>query len=112
MEGASGPGVAGVGGDFARMCYLVITKCHIDIAGWTDVRADMTADTLHIVRGDVTPHGFTVFFNPVYRILWTVNDTVVAFETHTATHAAAGLLDGLLFAQASAAFFKIPENLL
>ena len=49
----------------------------------------MATDTLVIVGGNVSAHGFFIFFDTINRILWTINDTVVALETHAADIAAA-----------------------
>jgi len=53
-----------------------------------------------------------VFLDPEDGILRAVDNTVVTFKAHPATHAATGFLNGSFRAQANATFFKMPEYFL
>lgn len=66
----------------------MITKSHVDITGRADIGANMAAYTAVIIGIDVTSEGFLVFLDSKYCVLRAINYTVIAFETHAATHAA------------------------
>ncbi len=91
---------------------LVTPEGHIDVTRRADICANVTADTAGIVGGDVAAHGLAVFRNPVDCILRTVNDTVIAFETHSATHATTGLFDRLGFTEAARTLGEIAQYML
>ena len=71
----------------------------------------MTANATVVIRIDVAAHGGFTGRGAQHGILRAVDDAVVAFKTHAATHAALCLGLCLWFIQALEAFLETAEHL-
>lgn len=88
---------------------LVITHGHVDITGWANIGTNMTTNAFTVVRIDITAGRFFVFLNTENGILRAIDNTVIAFETHTTTHTTSGFSDGLLFRKRNQSIFEMPQ---
>jgi hypothetical protein len=82
--------------DIAAMGHDLLSEPHADVTRWTDVFTNVTADAFCVVSVDIAAHGGIRFLDAEYRILWTKDYTVVAFEAHPTTHAPVCFLYGLI----------------
>src|SRR5574337_219112 len=69
----------------------LLSQAHLDVAGGTDILADVAADALVVVGVDVAAGGRLRLLDLEHRGLRAVDDAVVALEAHPADHAALGL---------------------
>jgi len=83
---------------------LVGAHAHIDIAGGTDLGADMAADTAVVVGIDITSHGGIGRGGALDGILRAVDDAIATLEAHAATHATLCLGAYVVCVQAAEAF--------
>jgi hypothetical protein len=70
----------------------------------------MTSNAFEIIGVHIAACGGVVFFDLEDGILWAIDNTVVAFEAHAATHATFGFIDNVFFGKRVHALFKVAQD--
>lgn len=98
------------GANWSTKPSALFAQAHLDVAGGTNVGADMAADALGVIGIDIAASGLFILIDPEDGILRAEDDTVVTFEAHAATHTAFGLCNRLRLAVADHALHEMAQH--